>query len=133
MVRRTAVKKGGDMPYIFAHGTLRQGCRNSALISEAISMGRASTVESYALFKMDKKCVVTRRPETPIVGDVYAVTEEMLAMVDRFEGHPRINKRELVPCKLDDGSPLEAWIYFHIQPLRNSVLIESGEYKEIKS
>ncbi len=121
------------MPYIFAHGTLRRGCRNNALIADAISLGRAETIEQYALFTIDKKCVVTRRPECSIKGDVFAVTDEMLTLVDRFEGHPRINKRELISCKLEDGNTLDAWIYFHIQPLRNSVLVESGEYKEITS
>jgi gamma-glutamylcyclotransferase (GGCT)/AIG2-like uncharacterized protein YtfP len=56
----------------------------------------------------------------------------MLMLIDRFQGHPRINKRELVPVKLEDGSSVDAWIYFHIQPLRDSKLVDSGEYIEQK-
>ena len=121
------------MHYLFAHGTLRQGCHNSGLIAGATLLGFAGTVEDYALFIIKNKPVVTRRPVTKIKGEVYSVTEEMLTLVDRFQGHPRINKRELVPVKLQDGSSVEAWIYFHIQPLRDSVLVESGVYIEPKS
>jgi gamma-glutamylcyclotransferase (GGCT)/AIG2-like uncharacterized protein YtfP len=116
---------------IFAHGTIRKGGRNSGLISGATFLGLAETVEDYALFTMKNKCVVTRRPASKIKGEVYSVTEEMLTLIDRFEGHPRINKREPVNVKLEDGTTVEAWLYFHIQPLRQSVLIEAGEFTEL--
>jgi len=120
------------MHHLFAHGTLRQGGRNSGLISGATLLGRAGTVEDYAFFIINNKPVVTRRPVTKIKGEVNSVTEEMLMLIDRFQGHPRINKRELVPVKLEDGSSVDAWIYFHIQPLRDSILVDSGEYSERK-
>jgi gamma-glutamylcyclotransferase (GGCT)/AIG2-like uncharacterized protein YtfP len=120
------------MHYLFAHGTLRQGGRNNGLIAGATLLGRAGTVEDYALFIIKNKPVVTKRPVTKIKGEVYSVTEEMLMLIDRFQGHPRINKRELVPVKLEDGSSVDAWIYFHIQPLRDSILVDSGEYIEQK-
>ncbi len=119
------------MPYIFAHGTLRRGGQNSNLIAGATFIGRAETVEDYALFTMKNKCVVTKRPACKIKGEVFSVSEEMLTLVDRFEGHPRINKRDSVNVKLEDGGTAEAWLYFHIQPLRQSVLIESGEFTDL--
>ena len=119
------------MPHLFAHGTLRQGGRSNGLIAGAASLGRAETAEDYALFIIKNKPVVTKRPVTKIKGEVYTVTDDMLTLVDRFEGHPRINKRDMVPVKLEDGSTVEAWLYFHIQPLRESVLIESGEYTDL--
>jgi len=116
------------MPYLFAHGTLRQGGRNSNLISGAISLGISETQQDYALYLIKDKPVVTKLPETKIKGEVYVLSDEQLTLVDRFEGHPRINKRDLVPVKLADGNIVEAWLYFHILPLRESVLITSGEY-----
>jgi len=130
--RKTLIREVEEVPYLFAHGTLRTGGRNSGLISDASLLGHASTAEDYALFILKNKPVVTKRPLTKIKGEVYSVTEEMLMLVDRFQGHPRINKRELVPVMLEDGSSVEAWIYFHIQPLRESVLVNSGEYIELK-
>lgn len=120
------------MPYLFAHGTLRQGGRNNNLIGSAISLGHAETEQDYALYTIKDKPVVTKLPRTRIKGEVYAVSDDVLTLVDRFEGHPRINKRDLVPVKLEDGNTVEAWLYFNIQPLRESVLIESGDYLHLK-
>ncbi len=119
------------MPYFFAHGVLRKGGRNNSLVSAATFLGNGETVEDYALFTMNNKCVVTKRPVSKIKGEVYYVTDQMLTLVDRFEGHPRINKRELVGVRLEDGSTTEAWVYFHVQPLRQSILAESGEYPDL--
>lgn len=116
------------MPYLFAHGTLRQGGRNNNLISGSIPLGNAETEQDYALYTIKDKAVVTKLPKTKIKGEVYAVSDDVLTLVDRSEGHPRINKRDLVPVKLEDGNTVEAWLYFHIQPLRESILIESGDY-----
>ncbi|HMK61182.1 MAG TPA: gamma-glutamylcyclotransferase family protein [Dissulfurispiraceae bacterium] len=116
------------MPYIFAHGTLRKGGRNSNLISGAISLGAAETEQNYALYLIKDKPVVTKLPETKIKGEVFVLSDEQLTLVDRFEGHPRINKRDLVPVRLSDNNVVEAWLYFHILPLRESSIITSGEY-----
>jgi gamma-glutamylaminecyclotransferase len=116
------------MPYFFAHGDLRQGGRSKLIMADSTFVGGAETEEAFALFAIDKKPVITRRPATKVKGDVYSVTEEKLIALDRFEGHPRITKREEVPVRLEDGRTVEAWIYFNIQPLHNSVLIESGDF-----
>ncbi|MBI5211902.1 MAG: gamma-glutamylcyclotransferase [Nitrospirae bacterium] len=121
------------MHNLFIHGTLRRGCSNNKLLSGADFIGCAETTQDYALFMVDKKPLITKRPVSKIKGDVYSMTEDMLTMVDRLKGHPRINKRELVSVKLEDGKTIEAWLYFHIHPLRNSILIESGEYTEQKT
>ncbi|MGO9378755.1 MAG: gamma-glutamylcyclotransferase [Dissulfurispiraceae bacterium] len=116
------------MPYLFAHGTLRNGGRNNNLVSSAILLGQAETEHNYALYLIKDKPVVTKLPETRIKGEVYAVSDDVLTLVDRFEGHPRINKRDLVPVKLEDGNTVEVWLYFHILPLRESILVKSGDY-----
>ncbi|HCL81336.1 MAG TPA: gamma-glutamylcyclotransferase [Nitrospiraceae bacterium] len=121
------------MHNLFIHGTLRRGCSNNNLLSGADFIGSAETAEDYALFMVDKKPLITKRPVSKIKGDVYSITEEMMTMVDRLKGNPRINKREVVSVKLEDGKTIEAWLYFHIHPLRNSVLIESGDYTEKKA
>lgn len=120
------------MPYLFVYGTFRMGCSEEKLIAGADLLGSAETVEQYALCLVNNKPVVTKRPMSTIKGEVYSLTEEMLTMVDRLRKHPHINKRELVPVKLNDGNTVEAWLYFHMHPLRESVFIESGDYTETK-
>jgi gamma-glutamylcyclotransferase (GGCT)/AIG2-like uncharacterized protein YtfP len=116
------------MHYLFAHGTLRQGCVNNGLMAGGALLGAAETSEEYALCLIDEKPVVTKRPLSTIKGEVYSVSDEMLIVLDRFNTHPRVNKRELVSVKLADGTGVEAWLYFYIQPMRNSVFIETGDY-----
>jgi len=91
-------------------------------------VGTAETVDAFALFTVANNAVVTRRPVSRIRGDVYSVTDEKMLMLDRYEGHPRISQREIDSIRLAEGNIAEAWIYFHIQPLHNSVLIESGDF-----
>ena len=69
------------MPYLFAHGTLRQGGRNNNLISSAILLGRAETEQDYALYTIKDKPVVTKLPKTKIKGEVYAVSDDALTLV----------------------------------------------------
>lgn len=120
------------MDYLFVHGTLRRGCRDNGLLADGTFSGRAETAQHYALCLVNEKPLVTKRPVSAIKGEVYAVTDEMLRLVDRFAGHPRVNRRELVSVQLEDGQTVEAWLYFYIQPLHNAALIESGEYAELK-
>jgi gamma-glutamylcyclotransferase (GGCT)/AIG2-like uncharacterized protein YtfP len=121
------------MQYYFAHGDLRKGGRSQAVMADATLVGSAETDEAFALFTVNKKVVITRRPAMKIKGDVYSVTDEKLNTLDRFEGHPRITNRESVRVRLEDGKTVQAWIYFNIQPLHNSVLVESGDFMKQQS
>ena len=60
------------------------------------------------------------------------MSDDLLTLLDQFDGHPSINKRDLVTVKLEDGNTVEAWLYFHVLPLRNSIVIKSGEYTDLK-
>jgi gamma-glutamylcyclotransferase (GGCT)/AIG2-like uncharacterized protein YtfP len=116
------------MNNLFAHGKLRKGGSDNRLITGAGMLGQAVTEQDFALFLANKKPVITKRPVSKIKGEVYSITDDMLALIDRIEGHPRVNKREIVRVTLENGNVIEAWLYFNVQPLQNSVLLESGEY-----
>lgn len=113
---------------IFVHGKFRQGQSGNAQIAAGSFAGKGSTIETYSLYQMNGKALITKRPVSSVIGEVYEITEELLKVVDRSEGHPHVNKRELVQIKLQDGRTVSAWAYFHILPLREAVVIESGDY-----
>ncbi len=115
------------MQTVFIHGKLRKGCSDHHVMSKEACLGTAETTELYALYMMDNKPYVTKRPASTIKGEAYTVSKEALSVLDRWERHPHINKRELVPVRLADGTMVDAWLYFHIQPLRSSTLVESGD------
>ena len=50
---------------------------------------------------------------------------ETLHLLDEFEGHPDYYNRELIDVILEDGSSLQAWIYFHPDP--DGTVIASGD------
>lgn len=116
------------MQLIFVHGRLRQGKSDHALLASGTFVGVGVTASEFALYLIQDKAVITKRPAMPIKGEVYKVSKEILHVVDRLEGHPYLNKREREQIILQDGQTVEAWIYFHVQPLRDAVLIESGDY-----
>jgi gamma-glutamylcyclotransferase (GGCT)/AIG2-like uncharacterized protein YtfP len=113
---------------IFVHGRLRRGGLNHSIVSSCAFLGEGRTAQQYALCVMNNKPLVTKRQSSTVKGEVYSVDDPTLQVIDRFEGHPHVNKRELVLVQLEDGQAIEAWIYFHMQPLRDSQLIESGDY-----
>jgi gamma-glutamylcyclotransferase (GGCT)/AIG2-like uncharacterized protein YtfP len=119
------------MDTVFVHGKFRQGCSDHPMVSNETCLGQAETVEHYALLMMENKPLVTKRPVCAIKGEAYTVSDETLKALDRREGHPHINKREIVKIKLADGSTVDAWVYFHVQPLRSSTVVESGDYAQV--
>lgn len=46
-------------------------------------------------------------------GLVYSVTERDLAMLDQYEGHPTVYRRERHEIVMQDGSRLQCWVYLH--------------------
>jgi len=120
------------MHCLFVHGSLRRGCRDNGLISAGTFLNRAETAKHSALCPVNEKPPVVKRPVSVIKGEVYSVTDEMLTVVKRIMGQKRINQRELVPVRFEDGQTVDAWLYFYIQPLHSYTLIESGEYVELK-
>jgi gamma-glutamylcyclotransferase (GGCT)/AIG2-like uncharacterized protein YtfP len=116
------------MNNLFVHGKLRRDEANHHLIAATTFLGTALTIEQYALCIMGDKAIVTKRPASRIVGEVFEVSDDLLKLVDRSEGHPHVNKRELVQVALQDGTVADAWIYFHVQPLRDAQIVESGDY-----
>ena len=116
------------MPNVFAHGSLRRRGLNHGVVSLSEFLGNGETAQQYCLCVMNNKPIATRRQVSRIKGEVYSVDEQTLHIIDRFKGHPHINKREVVSVQLEDGRIIEAWMYFYMQPLRDSKIIESGDY-----
>jgi len=116
------------MDYLFVHGTFRRGGKDNGQIAAGTFLGLAETAQQYALCVINEKPLITKRPVSAIKGEVYSATEDLLKLVDRLAGHPRVNRRELVSVQLEDGQTVDAWLYFYLQPLHNAVLIESGDF-----
>ena len=93
---------------VFVYGTLKRGERSHGLLGDAAFEGTAllSGLELYNLgpFPM---AICNPQASRPISGELYSITAQQLQALDRFEGAPRLYRREL--RRLSDGR--EAWVY----------------------
>lgn len=112
--------------YVFVYGTLRQGCSNHHFLKDARYLGRARTADKYALYVDDFPYLVKSEHLCRIRGEVYELSEEGFARLDSLENHPYWYCREKRVVRLENGTALEAWVYFF--PTPKGSLIRSGDY-----
>lgn len=112
--------------YVFVYGTLRQGCTNHHLLKEARYLGKARTMEKYALYVDDYPYLFKGYPLCRIRGEVYEVNEKGFSRLDELEDHPFWYQREKRSVILNNGTIMEAWVYFF--PEVKGTLVNSGDY-----
>ena len=98
---------------VFVYGSLKKGYTNHQLLkhAELLSEGRTHGI---MLHLGGFPAIVDGKAQ--VFGELYKVTPEILATLDRLEGHPHFYERRLVtikPIDQNDGEYLaEAWCYF---------------------
>lgn len=114
--------------FVFAYGTLRQGFMYHAYLSGTQFLGGARTENAYALYRGEYPLVVRDECVSPIMGEVYEVSDGLLTMLDALEEHPRVYCREQVPVRLDSGRLVRAWVYFYVLKVQETDrLIPGGD------
>jgi len=122
---------------LFVYGTLKRPWGNHRLLVEHKSrfIGDATTLEQFVLTDgfpyVWKPSVKFRGIYTDylgqVVGELYAVTHEGLAAVDRLEGHPNYYRRtpiQVVFGPEDDQTTVTAGIYLRQESIDPSQLAE---------
>jgi gamma-glutamylcyclotransferase (GGCT)/AIG2-like uncharacterized protein YtfP len=89
---------------LFVYGTLRQGGPNHPLLAAARFVDAARTAERYALFVDGIPFLAPVPAVHHVRGEVYAVSAETLAEIDRLEGHPRWYERRPIQVVLDGAA-----------------------------
>lgn len=119
---------------VFVYGTLRKGFHNNYLLSTSKMIGNAETIDKYTLVAAGIPFVNSTKETSTIKGEVYEVSDNVLATLDRLEGYNENSnnnwyERKLINVSID-GNLDEAFIYFNDN--ESGVLIESGDYKDYK-
>lgn len=122
--------KGSRRPgrhVLFVYGSLLSGEVNHGILAGARFLGEATTEPAFELADLGAYPALVRGGTTAVAGELYAVTTPLLALLDHFEGHPHLYRREAV--ELADGRAAEA--YF-MDPLRAAGYprIGSGRWRE---
>lgn len=112
------------MEKIFVYGTLKKGYHNHRLLEGLKGEpAKAPGINLHRGFHFPYAC---KGPGTAI-GELYEVSEEVLASIDKLEGHPYFYER--VKTKVYDANfkSHDAWIYLYSKGMEYP-RIESGEW-----
>lgn len=85
---------------LFVYGTLKRGYRNHVQISAGTMVGAARTAPGYRLYDMGGFPGLFAHPadQTGVVGEVWAIEEELFPQLDEFEGVPEgLYRRRPIP------------------------------------
>ena len=111
---------------IFVYGTLRKGQGNHRLLERSKFIRNAKTKLRYALYGNGVPFLSRTKAVSQITGEVYSIDNATLSRLDELEGHPDMYKREQAEVVLQNGTELNAWIYFH--DTAHGDVIQSGDF-----
>ncbi|WP_440952302.1 gamma-glutamylcyclotransferase family protein [Methanococcoides sp. FTZ1] len=115
------------MSLLFVYGTLKKGCCNHHLLGDSTFVCEASTATEFRMLDLEYfPGVVMGEPGSKISGELYNADNELLKVLDEFEGKWFCRKNVL----LDNGS--ETWMYFlsPAAPCEKYPVISSGKWKD---
>lgn len=112
---------------VFVYGTLRKGYGNHVFLEGSKFLGKAKTKEKYTMYARGIP-FVSHEPMVEITGEVYEVDDFTLNRLDTLEGHPNWYIREKVPVILEDGTEVEAWLYFN--DVEGGDIVPTGDYED---
>ncbi len=113
---------------VFVYGTLKKGFCNHHFLEKSRFLGKAETLNKYALYLKDYYPFVTEYEKISIIkGEVYQINQQQLQQIDILEEVPDYYYRKLIKVKLIDSSKItDAFIYFN--NIEKGILIKSGEF-----
>ena len=110
---------------VFVYGTLRRNEVNHYLLAEARYRGTSVTAPHYTLVDLGSYPGVVKNGGTRIEGEVYEVTAQQMADLDRLEGYPHAYGREVIATPWG-----KAWIYLYRGSLKDKAIIPSGIWRD---
>ena len=116
------------MAHIFVYGTLRQGGLHWQTYLAPSVGAAAATQAAFTMRSLGRFPVVEAVGNTSITGEVFVVSDETLAAIDRLEGHPDWYERveiDVMCC----SQARQAWIYLMTPGTHDDApIIASGDW-----
>lgn len=111
---------------VFVYGTLKQGCRNHYLLTDAAFVGEVWTKPKCLMYDCGRfPALVESEQGQRVFGELYEVAPPLLAQLDLLEEVPNQYKRSTI--ELEDGSFAQA--YFYLRSTEGCPICE-GIWKE---
>jgi gamma-glutamylaminecyclotransferase len=98
--------------YVFVYGTLKRGFRLNPVMEAggARFLGEAITAGKFAMWGRHFPYVASCRGGSQVVGELYDVSDELLARLDQIEGAPHHYQRRKIRVSVR-GHAADAWVY----------------------
>ncbi len=109
---------------VFVYGTLKCGGHNHRLLEKDTFLGEHRTPPRYTMYSLGSFPAVTRRGNTAIRGEVYRISKQTFARLDRLEGYPSFYNRVLIDTRYG-----KAWMYVMDDALHGHPIITSGNWR----
>ena len=108
---------------LFVYGTLKKGFHNNFYLRDARYLGEFTTDPGYSMYSFGNYPAVCETGDTPILGEVYEISEQLLASTDRLEWYPEYYQRVLIETSFG-----EAWMYVVREQLCTDKIKISGNW-----
>ena len=96
------------MQKVVVYGTLKKGGGLDQHLREATFLGNFTTKPEFTMVNLGWYPGVIHSGTTPIVGEVYEISDETFKMLDRVEGYPTLYTREEIETPYG-----VAWMYIY--------------------
>jgi gamma-glutamylaminecyclotransferase len=99
---------------LFVYGTLK---KNFYFHDKFLGLGRAEFIDDattgpeFTMYVDGLPHMIKEPSERGVKGEVYEVSPETIAEIDRLEGHPSVYFREIIEVVLSSGERVLAWAY----------------------
>jgi len=123
---------------LFVYGTMKSPCRNWNRLyhANALKIGNQfHTNDRFDMFlgaSVSAPYAVRNEAGSPILGELYAINEDQLPLIDSFEGHPTVYRREPVALqgfndRCRDDLIVEMYVFVgELLPSDRSILAING-------
>ncbi|MDL0430447.1 gamma-glutamylcyclotransferase family protein [Marinobacter sp. TBZ242] len=113
---------------VAVYGTLKSGYSNHQLLDKACYIG-SDRLTGVTLYNLGPYPGALPKPSDGVWVEVYAVDDQLLAMLDRLEDYdPRAEKTSLYLRKKVQTRHGQAWVYLYNRPVRSGQRIHSGNW-----
>ncbi len=125
--------------HLFVYGTLMEGFANHHVLATlgATKITRARTVAPRTLLDLGPYPALLASDKARdagaarVAGEVFALTEDGLAVVDRFEGAPELYRREEIDLETERGEHVRAFTYVLAwRPPARARVVATGAYDQ---
>ncbi len=114
---------------VFVYGTLKRGYGNNSLLKEAVYLGKAKTIDKWSMVGKGRPFPYLLEKNFKgynIEGEVYAVDDKELNLLDRLEGVPTHYRKEIIKVRYTDDGSLDT-VGVYVKTFFNSTEVKDSD------